>query len=91
MDNRGTVTYYSDGHLVKDALVLIADKAGWPKTTGLRRLSFFHLGSDQVRQLSETSTDEGRTWRTVYDFNYIRKKPAEGAGAGAAEASTGAR
>ena len=39
----------------------------------IRRLTFFNLGSDQVRQFSQRSTDNGKSWSTEYDFNYIRK------------------
>lgn len=42
------------------------------KTVG--RFIFFNQGPDQVRQFNETSSDEGKTWTTVYDFTYIRKK-----------------
>jgi hypothetical protein len=38
------------------------------------RFTFFNQGPDQVRQLNETSDDGGKTWATVYDFTYIRKK-----------------
>jgi hypothetical protein len=38
------------------------------------RFTFFNLGPDKVRQLQETSADEGTTWNTVYDFMYIRRK-----------------
>jgi hypothetical protein len=38
------------------------------------RFTFFNQGPAQVRQLQETSSDEGKTWKTVYDFTYIRKK-----------------
>lgn len=37
------------------------------------RLSFYNQGKDQVRQLSEHSADEGKTWLTNYDFTYIRR------------------
>ncbi len=40
----------------------------------LRRLTFFHISSDQVRQLGEISQDEGKTWAVEYDFNYFRRK-----------------
>lgn len=40
----------------------------------LIHLTFFNQGSDRVRQLSELSTDEGKTWTTQYDFTYLRKK-----------------
>jgi len=39
-----------------------------------RHLRFFALGSDKVRQFSQGSTDNGKTWNVEYDFTYIRKK-----------------
>lgn len=41
--------------------------------TNLRRLTFFNLDADNVRQLSERSADGGTTWATEYDFHYTRK------------------
>ena len=38
------------------------------------RFSFFNQGPYQVRQLNETSSDEGKTWNVSYDFTYKRKK-----------------
>jgi tetratricopeptide (TPR) repeat protein len=38
------------------------------------RFIFFNMGPDQVRQFNETSNDGGKTWTTVYDFIYKRKK-----------------
>ena len=38
------------------------------------RFMFYNQGPNQVRQFSETSNDEGKTWTTNYDFTYIRKK-----------------
>jgi hypothetical protein len=40
----------------------------------LGRFIFFNEGADQVRQFNEISSDEGKTWTTVYDFTYKRKK-----------------
>jgi tetratricopeptide (TPR) repeat protein len=40
----------------------------------LLRLSFFNVDQNTVRQLAETSADEGKTWQTSYDFKYVRKK-----------------
>ncbi len=37
------------------------------------RLTFFNLGPDKVRQFSEQSAD-GKSWQTIYDFIYIRRK-----------------
>ncbi len=42
----------------------------------LRRLTFFNLAPDRVRQFSEASTDGGKTWNPDYDFTYIRKHVA---------------
>jgi len=37
------------------------------------RFNFFNQGPDQVRQFSESSTDQGKTWTVDYDFTYNRK------------------
>jgi tetratricopeptide (TPR) repeat protein len=42
------------------------------KQTG--RFIFFNEGPNQVRQFNEVSSDGGKTWTTVYDFVYKRKK-----------------
>jgi hypothetical protein len=39
-----------------------------------RHLQFFKVGPDTVRQFSQGSTDDGKTWRVEYDFTYNRKK-----------------
>jgi hypothetical protein len=38
------------------------------------RFTFFNLGPDLVRQLQETSADDGNTWTSIYDFIYERVK-----------------
>jgi hypothetical protein len=38
------------------------------------RLTFFPLAEGRVRQLWEQSPDQGKTWNTVFDGTYIRKK-----------------
>lgn len=38
-----------------------------------RRLTFFNIASDSVRQFSQQSTDGGKTWSVEYDFMYVRK------------------
>jgi tetratricopeptide (TPR) repeat protein len=37
------------------------------------RLTFFKLGPDRVRQLSEQSHDGGKTWSVAYDLIYVRR------------------
>lgn len=38
-----------------------------------RRLTFFHISKDSVRQYSQLSTDGGEHWNVEYDFMYVRK------------------
>jgi hypothetical protein len=37
------------------------------------KFTFFNEGQNQVRQLNETSSDNGKTWIVNYDFTYKRK------------------
>lgn len=39
-----------------------------------QRLTFTPVDSTTVRQLGESSTDGGATWKTTYDFYYHRKQ-----------------
>lgn len=60
---------FRDGTLYYTATTLDAQGAKtWHK------LTFFNLGPDKVRQLWEQSTDDGKTWNTVFDGEYRRKK-----------------
>ena len=43
-------------------------------TKVLRRMTLFNQGADRVRQYSERSTDEGKTWNVGYDYVYTRRK-----------------
>ena len=37
-------------------------------------LKFRNLGPDRVRQFSEASYDDGKSWSVDYDFTYVRKQ-----------------
>ena len=39
----------------------------------LRRLTFFNISPDSVRQFSQLSSDYGKNWNVEYDFMYVRK------------------
>jgi len=39
-----------------------------------RHLRFFPIDADTVRQLSEGSTDDGKTWQVEYDLTYHRRR-----------------
>ena len=74
MDNSGTVTNYGDGHFADGHLSFIAHNVDPTGAKWLDRLTFFDLGPDRVRQFSERSDDDGKTWSTIYDFEYRRVK-----------------
>jgi len=40
----------------------------------LQRLTFTKIDENTVRQLAESSADEGKTWTVAYDLKYVRKK-----------------
>lgn len=40
----------------------------------LQKLTFFKLDESTVRQLAETSNDDGKTWTISYDFKYVKRK-----------------
>ena len=39
----------------------------------IRRLTFFNIDENTVRQFSQQSKDNGKTWTVEYDFKYVRK------------------
>ncbi|MFN7926841.1 MAG: hypothetical protein U0Y68_02655 [Blastocatellia bacterium] len=39
-----------------------------------RTMTLIPLGPDRVRQSSEFSVDDGKTWQPMYDFPYVRQK-----------------
>ena len=39
-----------------------------------RRLTFFNVAADTVRQFSQRTFDEGKNWNVEYDLTYVRKK-----------------
>lgn len=74
MDDRGNVTNYSEGRLVDGAMRFLAEGRGATGASQKRRLTFFPLSPDRVRQLGEHSDDGGATWQVDYDFDYRRVK-----------------
>ncbi len=58
----GTMDYWTDAIPQPDGKLL------------RRHLQFIPLGSDKVRQFSQGSNDDGKTWFVEYDFTYNRVK-----------------
>lgn len=40
----------------------------------LRKMMLSPVGADKVRQYSEYSVDDGKTWKPFYDYLYLRKQ-----------------
>jgi len=74
VDNVGGNIFFYGG--LKDGVMdYWTDELPQPDGSKLKRhLQFFALGPDKVRQFSQGSTDNGKTWNVEYDFTYIRKK-----------------
>jgi len=73
VDNSGTSTLYV-GERVGNEMRFVADawsKDGKPMK---RRMTFTPVEPDKVRQVGETSTDDGKTWKVEYDLTYLRRK-----------------
>lgn len=80
-DNTGTTIFYSEGTFSNNRIIFKTQPFRFSKDTlAIRRLTFFNLGEDKVRQLGEISKDNEVTWATEYDLEYRRKKdPASAA------------
>lgn len=72
VDDKGTLAHYTGG-LVDGKMVLDSESVINGKKT-IARMTFSKLENGDVRQHGETSTDEGKTWTTTFDFTYVRKK-----------------
>jgi hypothetical protein len=75
VDNVGGTTEFLEGHYETGKMIFKTKPFPAGKDTmAIRRLTFFDLGPDTVRQFSEISKDAERTWATEYDLEYRRKK-----------------
>jgi len=71
VDDQGDTTFFH-GQLEGTNLVFHSETTDADGTSMVRRLTFFRLGPDKVRQFSEMSTDGGKIWKPEYDLTYIR-------------------
>jgi tetratricopeptide (TPR) repeat protein len=72
VDDKGNYTHYV-GEIIDGKMVYIADSIQNGKKS-LLKMTFSKLPNGNVHQHGESSTDEGKTWTTTFDFTYIRKK-----------------
>lgn len=75
VDNVGGSTAYLNGYFKDQMLVFQTNPFAFRNDTiAIRRLTFHHLGPDKVRQHSEITKDNMKTWNTEYDLEYRRRK-----------------
>jgi tetratricopeptide (TPR) repeat protein len=73
VSDSGTTNYFQG--TLKDASMRYALEMPGPSGAMFtRHLTFTPLAEGKVRQLSERSTDGGKTWITEYDFVYVKKQ-----------------
>lgn len=72
VDAAGTMTHYV-GALENGNMVLVSESTLNGKKV-LNRMTFSKLPDSNVRQHGESSTDDGKTWTTTFDFKYVRVK-----------------
>lgn len=75
VDNVGGSIEYLEGHYEDNKMIFKTKPFPFNKDTiAILRLTFFNLGAGKVRQFSEISKDNEKTWSTQYDLEYRRKK-----------------
>jgi hypothetical protein len=75
VDNVGGATEYLEGKYEDNKIIYQTKPFQFTKDTmALRRLTFFNLGPERVRQYGEISKNNGLSWLVEYDLEYRRKK-----------------
>jgi hypothetical protein len=71
----GGTTEFLEGNFENGKMIFVTKPYQFSKDTiAIRKLTFYNLGPDKVRQHGEISKDKGTTWSTEYDLEYRRKK-----------------
>lgn len=75
VDNAGGSIEYLEGSSGKGSIQFRTKPFYFSKDTmAIRKLSFYKLSDNTVRQHGEISKDNGINWQTEYDLEYRRKK-----------------
>ena len=75
VDNVGGTLEYLEGHYENSRMTFLTKPFNFSRDTiAVRKLSFYYLSPDKVRQHFEITKDNGLTWKTEYDLEYRRKK-----------------
>lgn len=73
VDDRGGMLEFT-GEFKDGAMRYMGQSTAQDGKPVIDRLTFFPLAEGRVRQLWEQSPDQGKTWNTVFDGTYIRRK-----------------
>jgi len=75
VDNIGGSTEFLEGHFENNKMIFLTKPFQLSKDTiAIRRLTFYNLDANKVRQFGEITKDNGATWNTEYDLEYRRRK-----------------
>ena len=75
VDNAGGSTEYLQGKASDGRISFMTAPFHLKKDTmAIRRLTFYKISTDKVRQHGEISKDNGSSWNTEYDLEYRRRK-----------------
>lgn len=74
VDNTGGCNEYLTGYFENNAMHLLSRPFNNNGKTSVRRLTFYKLENNYVRQHGEISNDDGKTWTTEMDLEYRPKK-----------------
>jgi len=75
VDNVGGSTEYLEGKYEDNKLIFMTKPFVFSKDTmAIRKLTFYNLSPDRVRQHGEISKNDNGSWQTEYDLEYRRKK-----------------
>lgn len=75
VDNTGGSTEYLEGKYDENKIIFQTKPFPFSKDTiAVRKLTFFNLSADKVRQFAEITKDNGASWQTEYDLEYRRRK-----------------
>jgi hypothetical protein len=75
VDNTGGSTEYLEGKFDENKIIFKTKPFPFSKDTmAVRKLTFFNLSPDKVRQFAEITKDNGASWQTEYDLEYRRRK-----------------
>jgi hypothetical protein len=70
MDNQGGLLQL-EGHASEGRMVLEGLQTRHEGAPSRERITWEKVGGDRVRQLWESSTDDGRTWKVMFDGLYV--------------------